>query len=97
PPPLVDYQEENTEPELFLQIKQNTENMLFSDEALHLAGVPKDIEWVSLLHILINDQGIVKDTDDGLDWESYKSYALDIITQVVRKELVNTTTEEQGN
>ena len=71
--------------------------MLFSDEALHLAGVPKDIEWVSLLHILINDQGIVKDTDDGLDWESYKSYALDIITQVVRKELVNTTTEEQGN
>ncbi|MEM8344708.1 hypothetical protein Q4R98_19495, partial [Morganella morganii] len=31
------------------------------------------------------------------DWESYKSYALDIITQVVRKELVNTTTEEQGN
>ncbi|MEM8392572.1 hypothetical protein Q4S31_18450 [Morganella morganii] len=96
-PAIVDEQEDNTERELFRQIKQNTENMLFSDEALHLAGVPKDIEWVSLLHILINDQGIVKDTDDGLDWESYKSYALDIITQVVRKELVNTTTEEQGN
>ncbi|MEM8275066.1 Ig-like domain-containing protein [Morganella morganii] len=96
-PAIVDEQEDNTERELFRQIKQNTENMLFSDEALHLAGVPKDIEWVSLLHILINDQGIVKDTDDGLDWESYKSSALDIITQVVRKELVNTTTEEQGN
>ncbi|KLO02932.1 hypothetical protein ABN09_05865 [Morganella morganii] len=89
--------EDNTERELFRQIKQNTENMLFSNEILHLAGVPKDIEWVSLLHVLINDQGIVKDTDDGLDWESYKGYALGIITPVVRKELVYAAPEEQDN
>ncbi|HEI8571784.1 TPA: Ig-like domain-containing protein [Morganella morganii] len=96
-PAIVDEQEDNTERELFRQIKQNTENMLFSNEILHLAGVPKDIEWVSLLHVLINDQGIVKDTDDGLDWESYKGYALGIITPVVRKELVNAAPEEQDN
>lgn len=94
-PAIVDNQEDNTERELFRQIKENTENTLFSNEALYLAGVPKNTDWVSLLPALVNAQGILRDTEDGLDWDSYKDYALDIITSAAEKELSGVTSEER--
>lgn len=84
-PAIVDEQEDNTERELFRQIKQNTGNTLFTNEVLYLAGAPKDVNWVSVLQELVSTQGILKDTQDGLDWESYKTYAQDIITSAVKK------------
>ncbi|HDU8494590.1 Tc toxin subunit A [Morganella morganii] len=94
-PAIIDDQEDNTERELFRQIKENTDSTLFSNEALYLAGVPENTDWVSLLPALVNAQGILKDTEDGLDWDSYKDYALDIITSAAEKVLSNTTGEEQ--
>ncbi|EMJ9776334.1 Ig-like domain-containing protein [Morganella morganii] len=94
-PAIIDDQEDNTERELFRQIKENTNSTLFSNEALNLAGVPKGADWVSVLKILVNEQGILRDTEDGLDWDSYKSYALAIITSAAEKELSNTTSEER--
>ncbi|WP_235845237.1 Ig-like domain-containing protein [Morganella psychrotolerans] len=94
-PAIVDDQEDKTERELFRQIKKNTDSTLFNNEALYIAGVPKDTDWVSVLHGLVNEQGILKDTDAGLDWDRYKTSALDIITSVTKKILINVTTEEQ--
>lgn len=94
-PAIVDDQEDNTERELFRQIKENTGSTLFSNEALYLAGVPKGTDWISVLKTLVNEQGILRDTEDGLDWGSYKRYALDIITSEVGKVLKNTTSEER--
>lgn len=94
-PAIVDDQEDNTEKELFRQIKENTDSTLFSNEALYLAGAPKDTDWVSVLHVLVNEQGILRDTEDGLDWDSYKNYALSTIASVVDEKLRNATSEEQ--
>lgn len=94
-PAIVDDQEDNTERELFRQIKENTDSTLFSNEALYLAGVPKNTDWVSVLQELVSEQGILRDTEDGLDWDSYKSYALDIIISAVEKALSNVTAEER--
>lgn len=94
-PTIVDEQEDRTEQELFRQIKENTNGTLFSNEELYLAGVPKEKNWVSLLHALVNKQGILRDTDDGLDWDSYKTYSSEVITSVVKNELSNITEEEQ--
>lgn len=94
-PAIVDDQEDNTERELFRQIKENTEGTLFSNEALYLAGVPKNTDWVSVLQKLVSEQGILRDTEDGLDWENYKSYALDIIISATEKVLSNVTAEER--
>ncbi|WP_274370249.1 Tc toxin subunit A [Morganella morganii] len=94
-PAITDDQEDNTERELFRQIKENTGSTLFSNEALYLAGVPKNTDWVSLLPALVNEQGILRDTEDGLDWDSYKSYAQAIITSAAEKELSNVTAEER--
>ena len=94
-PAIVDDQEDKTEQELFRQIKENTDSTLFNNEALYIAGVPKNTDWVSVLHDLVNEQGILKDTDAGLDWGRYKTYALDIITSVTEKILSNITSEEQ--
>ncbi|MBA5809103.1 hypothetical protein F9883_14635 [Morganella morganii] len=94
-PAIIDDQEDNTERELFRQIKENTNNTLFSNEALYLAGVPKGINWILALKILVNEQGILRDTEDGLDWDSYKDYALGIITSAAEKELSSATSEER--
>ncbi|MGJ7065456.1 Tc toxin subunit A [Morganella morganii] len=94
-PAIVDDQEDNTERELFRQIKENTNSTLFSNDALYLAGVPKGTDWVSVLKVLVNEQGILRDTADGLDWNSYKNYALDIITSAAEKELSSATSEER--
>ncbi|EGT3623953.1 hypothetical protein FAQ20_14855 [Morganella morganii] len=94
-PAIIDDQEDNTERELFRQIKENTGNTLFSNEVLYLAGVPKNTDWVSLLPALVNEQGIVRDTQDGLDWDSYKDYAQGIITFAAEKELSSATSEER--
>lgn len=94
-PAIVDDQEDNTERELFRQIKENTGSTLFSNEALYLAGVPRNTDWVSLLPALVNEQGILRDTKDGLDWDSYKDYALAIITSAAEKELSSATSEER--
>ncbi|MEM8208971.1 Tc toxin subunit A [Morganella morganii] len=93
-PAIVDDQEDNTERELFRQIKENTDNTLFTNEALYLAGVPKNTDWVSLLPALVNEQGILKDTEDGLDWDSYKDYALAIITSAAEK-ILSSAAEER--
>ncbi|EMD6373347.1 Ig-like domain-containing protein [Morganella morganii] len=95
-PAIVDDQEDKTERELFRQIKENTDSALFSNEALYLAGVPMDINWVSELQELVDDQGILKDTDDGLDWDSYKKNALKIITSKSEEKLKNLTSEERN-
>lgn len=94
-PAIIDDQEDNTERELFRQIKENTNNTLFSNDALYLAGVPKGINWIMSLKILVNEQGILRDTEDGLDWDSYKDYALGIITSAAEKELSSATSEER--
>ncbi|MBW5407614.1 Tc toxin subunit A [Morganella morganii] len=94
-PAIVDDQEDNTEQELFRRIKENTDSTLFSNEALYLAGVPKDTDWVSVLHALVNESGILLDTDDGLDWDRYKTYALGVINSVVKNASKNVTSEEQ--
>lgn len=94
-PAIVDDQEDNTERELFRQIKENTGSTLFTNEALYLAGVPKGTDWISVLKTLVNEQGVLRDTEDGLDWDSYKDYALAIITSEVGKVLKNTTSEER--
>lgn len=96
-PAIVDDQEDKTERELFRQIKENTDSTLFSNEALYIAGAPKETDWVSVLHVLVNKQGILKDTDDGLDWDRYKTYASGIITSVVEKTLSNVASEERNN
>ena len=95
-PAIVDDQEDKTERELFRQIKENTDSALFSNEVLYLAGVPKDINWVSALQELVDDQGILKDADDGLDWDSYKKNALKIITSKSEEKLKNLTSEERN-
>lgn len=94
-PAIVDDQEDNTERELFRQIKANTGSTLFSNEALYLAGVPNNTDWVSVLQALVSEQGILRDTKDGLDWGSYKNYALNIIISATEKILSNVTEEEQ--
>lgn len=95
-PAVVDDQEDKTEQELFRQIKENTDSTLFSNEALYLAGVPKDIDWVSVLQKLVDNQGVIKDADDGLDWESYKEKALKIITSESEEKLKDITEEERN-
>lgn len=94
-PAIVDDQEDHTERELFRQIKENTGSTLFSNEAVYLAGVPKGTDWVAELQTLVNEQGILRDTEDGLDWDSYKTYAQKIITSAAEKVLSNVTAEER--
>lgn len=94
-PAIVDDQEDKTERELFRQIKENTDSTLFNNNILYLAGVPKDTDWVSVLQELVSSQGILKDTRDGLDWDSYKTYASDIITSKVNEEIIAASAEEK--
>ncbi|MCF1266151.1 Tc toxin subunit A [Morganella morganii] len=94
-PAIVDEQEDNTEQELFRQIKENTNSTLFSNEALYMAGVPKGIDWVLELQVLVSEQGILRDTADGLDWDSYKANSLTTITSVVDNKLSSIVSEER--